>query len=89
MFGTQSPPSDSSADPVPGTHEHAALAAPVAAQAQTVGVVRAVAHRLIILDAGRIAESGEARAVIGNPQSAIGKALVAATPKLVRAKDAS
>jgi peptide/nickel transport system ATP-binding protein len=54
------------------------------------GVVRAVAHRLIILDAGRIAESGEARAVIGNPQSAIGKALVAATPKLVRAKqDAS
>ena len=30
MFGTQSPPSDSSADPVPGTHEHAALAAPVA-----------------------------------------------------------
>ncbi|TIX13043.1 MAG: ABC transporter ATP-binding protein [Mesorhizobium sp.] len=48
------------------------------------GVVRAVAHRLVILDAGRVAESGEARAVIGNPQSAIGKALVAATPKLNR-----
>ncbi|TPL34609.1 ATP-binding cassette domain-containing protein [Mesorhizobium sp. B2-4-6] len=48
------------------------------------GVIRAVAHRVIILDAGRVAESGDARAVIANPQSAIGKALVAATPKLVR-----
>ncbi|TIW15636.1 MAG: ABC transporter ATP-binding protein [Mesorhizobium sp.] len=48
------------------------------------GVIRAVAHRVVILDAGRVAESGDARAVIGNPQSAIGKALVAATPKLSR-----
>ncbi|MGX5804278.1 ABC transporter ATP-binding protein [Bradyrhizobium sp. Arg314] len=48
------------------------------------GVIRAVAHRVVIIDAGRIAESGDARAVIGNPQSAIGKALVAATPKLIR-----
>ncbi|CDX44014.1 nickel transporter subunit; ATP-binding component of ABC superfamily [Mesorhizobium sp. SOD10] len=48
------------------------------------GVIRAVAHRIVILDSGRIAESGDARAVIANPQSAIGKALVAATPKLIR-----
>ncbi|TGS09621.1 ABC transporter ATP-binding protein [Mesorhizobium sp. M2E.F.Ca.ET.209.01.1.1] len=48
------------------------------------GVIRAVAHRVVLLDAGRIAESGDARAVIANPQSAIGKALVAATPRLIR-----
>lgn len=48
------------------------------------GIVRAIAHRVVILDAGRIAESGDARAVIGAPQSAIGQALVAATPKLHR-----
>jgi peptide/nickel transport system ATP-binding protein len=43
-----------------------------------------VAHRVIILDAGRIAESGDARAVIANPRSAIGKALVEAAPRLNR-----
>ncbi|SFP67174.1 peptide/nickel transport system ATP-binding protein [Mesorhizobium sp. NFR06] len=48
------------------------------------GVIRAVAHRVVILDAGRIVESGDARAVIADPQSAIGKALVAATPRLNR-----
>ncbi|TIX09853.1 MAG: peptide ABC transporter ATP-binding protein, partial [Mesorhizobium sp.] len=41
-------------------------------------------HRLVILDTGRVAESGDARAVIGNPQSAIGRALVAAAPRLNR-----
>jgi len=48
------------------------------------GVVRAIAHRVAILDAGRIAETGDAHAVIAAPQSAIGKALVAATPRLDR-----
>ncbi|TGT78251.1 ABC transporter ATP-binding protein [bacterium M00.F.Ca.ET.159.01.1.1] len=48
------------------------------------GVISAVAHRVVILDAGRIAESGDARAVIANPQSAIGKALVDAAPRLNR-----
>ncbi|MBZ9795209.1 ATP-binding cassette domain-containing protein [Mesorhizobium sp. ES1-4] len=48
------------------------------------GVVRAVAHRVILLDAGRIAESGDARTVIDLPQSAVGKALVAAAPRLNR-----
>ncbi|OBQ64509.1 ATP-binding cassette domain-containing protein [Mesorhizobium erdmanii] len=52
------------------------------------GVVRAVAHRIILLDAGRIAESGDARAVIDAPQSAIGKALVAAAPRLHTKRDA-
>jgi peptide/nickel transport system ATP-binding protein len=46
------------------------------------GVVRAVAHQVAILDAGRIVETGEAHAVIANPQSATGKALVAAVPRL-------
>ncbi|RAZ78013.1 ABC transporter ATP-binding protein [Mesorhizobium atlanticum] len=48
------------------------------------GVIRAVAHRVVILDAGRIAESGDARAVIANPQSPVGKALVEAAPRLTR-----
>ena len=48
------------------------------------GVVRAIAHRVVLLDAGRIAESGDARTVIDAPQSAIGKALVAAAPRLNR-----
>jgi peptide/nickel transport system ATP-binding protein len=48
------------------------------------GVISAFAHRIAILDAGRIAESGNARTVIDAPQSAIGKALVAAAPKLNR-----
>ncbi|MER8920845.1 ATP-binding cassette domain-containing protein [Mesorhizobium sp. M0802] len=48
------------------------------------GVVRAIAHRVVLLDAGRIAESGDARNVIDAPQSAIGKALAAAAPRLDR-----
>jgi len=50
------------------------------------GVVRAVAHRVILLDAGRITESGDARTVIDAPQSAIGRALVAAAPRLIRTR---
>ncbi|RVA82520.1 ABC transporter ATP-binding protein, partial [Mesorhizobium sp. M7A.F.Ca.US.006.04.2.1] len=45
------------------------------------GVIRSVAHRVILLDAGRVAENGDARTVIDAPQSAIGKALVAAAPR--------
>jgi len=48
------------------------------------GVIRAVAHRVVILDGGRIVESGDARAVIDAPQSAVGRALVAAAPRLSR-----
>ncbi|MER9304656.1 ATP-binding cassette domain-containing protein [Mesorhizobium sp. M0293] len=54
------------------------------------GVISAIAHRVVLLDAGRIAESGDARTVIGAPQSAVGKALVAAAPRLNRTtQDAS
>ena len=51
-------------------------------QRQRVAIARAIAHRVVLLDTGRVAESGDARAVIDAPQSAIGKALVAAAPKL-------
>ncbi|MFE0018191.1 ATP-binding cassette domain-containing protein [Mesorhizobium sp. NPDC059054] len=53
------------------------------------GVVRAFAHRVIFLEDGRIVEQGDARTVIDNPQSTIGKALVAAVPRLTRTQDRS
>lgn len=46
------------------------------------GVVHAVAHRVAIMDAGRIVETGDAQTVVADPQSSTGKALVAAVPKL-------
>lgn len=48
------------------------------------GVVARVAHRVAVLEAGAIAETGEARQIIAAPKSPIGKALVAAMPNLVR-----
>ena len=45
-------------------------------------VVRAVAHHVVIMDAGRIVESGPTLRVVSAPQSATGKALVAAVPRL-------
>ena len=45
-------------------------------------VVRAVAHHIAIMDAGRIVESGPTRSVVAAPQSPTGKALVAAVPHL-------
>lgn len=45
-------------------------------------VVRAVAHRIAIMEAGRIVEVGPAQEVIENPRSATGKALVSAVPRL-------
>lgn len=46
------------------------------------GAVRSIAHRVAIMDGGRIVEQGDARAVIADPQSKTGRALVAATPEL-------
>ena len=46
-------------------------------------VVSAFADRIAIMDRGRIVETGAAAAVIAAPQSATGKALVAAMPRLV------
>lgn len=51
------------------------------------GAVRSIAQRIAVMDHGRIVEQGEARAVIANPQSSTGKALVAATPELPQAKE--
>lgn len=45
-------------------------------------VVRAIAHSIAIMDGGRIVERGPTPAVVANPQSATGKALVAAVPQL-------
>jgi peptide/nickel transport system ATP-binding protein len=45
-------------------------------------LVRAIAHRIAIMDAGRIVETGRAAAVIEAPQSPTAKALVAAVPSL-------
>lgn len=51
-----------------------------------IALVRAFAHRVAILDAGHIVEQGEARTVIDAPQSVVGKALLAAAPRLHRDK---
>jgi len=45
-------------------------------------VVRAVAHKVAIMDGGTIVETGSTQAVVADPRSAIGKALVAAIPRL-------
>jgi peptide/nickel transport system ATP-binding protein len=45
-------------------------------------VVRAIAHGIAIMDAGRIVERGPTPAVVADPQSATGRALVAAVPQL-------
>ncbi|MBX4950683.1 ABC transporter ATP-binding protein [Rhizobium binae] len=46
-------------------------------------VVRAVSHRIAVMDGGRIVETGRAAAVVAAPQSDAGRALVAAVPRLV------
>ncbi len=45
-------------------------------------VVRAVSHRIAIMDRGRIVEAGPAGTVVADPQSETGRALVAAIPRL-------
>lgn len=46
-------------------------------------MIRAFAHRVAIMDRGRIVEMGDARTIIDAPQSETGKALVAAVPRLL------
>lgn len=46
-----------------------------------IAVVRAVAHRVAIMDRGAIVETGPTTAVVASPQSATGRALVAAVPR--------
>jgi peptide/nickel transport system ATP-binding protein len=47
-----------------------------------IAVVRAIAHRIAIMDQGRVVETGPAASVVADPQSPTGKALVAAVPRL-------
>lgn len=46
-------------------------------------VVRAVSHRIAVMEGGRIVEIGPAAAVVDAPQSDAARALVAAVPRLV------
>ncbi|MFB2607244.1 peptide ABC transporter ATP-binding protein, partial [Rhizobium phaseoli] len=46
-------------------------------------VVRAVSHRIAVMDGGRIVETGPAAAVVAAPQSEAARALVAAVPRLM------
>ncbi len=52
--------------------------------AHDLAVVRLIAHRVAIMEAGRIAETGATPQIIADPQSQAGRALVAAAPRLVR-----
>jgi peptide/nickel transport system ATP-binding protein len=45
-------------------------------------VVRAVSHRIAVMDAGRVVEEGPATAVIAAPKSAAARSLVEAVPRL-------
>ena len=51
-------------------------------------VVRAVSHRIAVMEAGRIVETGVAADVIANPQSDAARALIGAVPHLVTGLDA-
>jgi len=46
-------------------------------------VLRAVSHRIAVMDAGRLTEIGPMRQVIENPQSPAARALIHAVPRLV------
>lgn len=47
-----------------------------------IAVVRAISHRIAIMDGGRLVEEGPAQQVVANPQSRTAQALVAAVPHL-------
>ncbi|WP_411034831.1 ABC transporter ATP-binding protein [Shinella sp. BYT-45] len=46
-------------------------------------VLAAVSHRIAVMEAGRIVETGPAARVIGDPQSSAARALVRAVPRLL------
>jgi peptide/nickel transport system ATP-binding protein len=50
--------------------------------AHDIAVVRAIAHRIAVMDSGRIVETGPAPELVANPQSPTARALVAAVPQL-------
>jgi len=50
-------------------------------------VVKAMAHRTAVMEAGRIVELGPTQDVIDRPQSNMAKALIAAVPRLIRSRN--
>jgi len=48
-----------------------------------IAVVRAVSHRIAVMDGGRIVEQGPAQEVVASPRSQTAQALLAAVPRLV------
>jgi len=48
-----------------------------------IAVVRAIAHRVAVMDRGAIVETGPTPAIVAAPASATGRALVAAVPRLL------
>jgi peptide/nickel transport system ATP-binding protein len=52
-----------------------------------IAVVRAIAHRVAIMERGRIVETGPTAQVIAAPQSETGRALLAAVPRLLQPQD--
>ena len=47
-------------------------------------VVRQMTDRVVILDRGRVVETGPTKTVLGSPQSSVTQALLDAVPKLLR-----
>jgi peptide/nickel transport system ATP-binding protein len=47
-----------------------------------IAVVRAISHRIAIMDGGRIVETGPAARVVADPQSTTARRLIAAVPRL-------
>lgn len=47
-----------------------------------IAVVRAISHRLAVMDRGRIVETGETAALLAHPRSDMLRALIAAVPEL-------
>lgn len=52
-----------------------------------IAVIRAVCHRVAIMEAGQIVEYGETKRIVSNPQSQTARRLVGAVPTLQRDKD--
>lgn len=52
-----------------------------------IAVIRAVCHRVAIMEAGQIVEYGETQRIVSNPQSQTARRLVGAVPTLQRDKD--
>lgn len=52
-----------------------------------IAVIRAVCHRVAIMEVGEIVESGETRQIVSSPQSETARELIAAVPRLNQKED--